>query len=110
MSPLFAWERRLGPDEVLVSVGSPVSVELPRLAHFLDQVEIHVADEQLFLVRVADIADELPTRIHEVRLPVEIVLAEVLLDPDAVDRPDVIPVRDRVRHLLDTPQVLTQPT
>src|SRR5687767_10219006 len=64
---------RLRPDEVGVRVRSAVAVELPRLAHFLDLVEIHVAHQQLLLVRVAQVADELPAWIAEVRLPVEVV-------------------------------------
>ena len=52
-----------GPDEVPVRVRPAVAVELPRLADLLDQVEVHVADEQLLVVGVAQVADELAARI-----------------------------------------------
>src|SRR5262245_57337076 len=96
----------LRTDEVSVRVGSAVAVELPRLADFLNQIQVHLADEQLFLVCVANVADELAARVDEVRLPVEVVIAEVLLDAHSVDRPDVVAVRNRVRDLLDAPEVL----
>ena len=53
----------------------------------------------------ANVTDELATRIDEVALPVEIVVAEILLDSDAIDRANEIAVRQGVRHLLDTPQI-----
>ena len=59
------------------------------------------------LYGVADVADELPSRVDEVALPVEVVLAE-RLDADAVDRADVVHVRDRRRRLLEPPEVLAQ--
>ena len=100
--------RTQGLDEVGVRVRPAVAVELPRLADLLDLVEVHVPDEQLLLVRVAQLADELAARVAEVALAVEVVVAEVLLDPDPVDRPDEVAVRDRVADLLDPPQVLAQ--
>src|SRR3954447_1552715 len=85
-----------GRDEVVVRVGSAVAVELPDLADLRDDVEIEVADDQLFLERAADTADELAAGVDEVALAVEVVVAELLLDPDPVDRADVVAVRDRV--------------
>src|SRR5688500_16294827 len=99
------WPEALGSDEVVVRVGPAVAVELPRLADLGDLVQVEVAHDQLLVVRAAEIAHELPTRISEVRLAVEVVVADVLLDPDAVDRADEVAVRDGVRHLLDPPQV-----
>src|SRR3982750_390290 len=94
--------------EVGVGVRAPVTEELPRLADLLDLVQVHVADEQLLVVRAAKVADELPARIDEVALAVEVVVADVLLDTDAVDRADEIAVRDGVAYLLDPPQVLAE--
>src|SRR6266550_3293565 len=74
-----------GTDEVLVGIGASVAVELPELAHLRDLVHVEVPDEELFLVRVAHIAHELAAGIHEVGLPVEVVLTE-RLDPDPIDR------------------------
>ena len=31
---------------------------MPRIAHLLDHVEIEIADDQLFVVRAADLADD----------------------------------------------------
>src|SRR5215218_4819311 len=95
----------LRAGEVVVLVGPPVAVELPGLADLRDEVEVHVPDDQLLLVRAPDPADELATRVHEVALPVEIVLAE-RLPADPVDRPDEVAVGQRMAHLLDPPQVL----
>src|SRR4051812_37256279 len=71
-------------NEVPIGVGPPVAVELPRLADRVDHVEIHVADQELLLVRAAHRTDELAARVHEVALPVEVVVAEILFDSDAV--------------------------
>src|SRR5688572_11895192 len=48
---------RLG--EAVVGVRTAVAVELPPVADLLQQVEVEVADDQLRVVRVADLADEL---------------------------------------------------
>ena len=104
-----AWRPiRLRSDEVVVRVRPAIAVELPRLADLGDLVEVHVADDQLLVVGRAEIADELAARVDEVALAVEVVVADLLLDPDPVDRPDEIAVRHRVRHLFDPPQVLGQ--
>src|SRR5262245_27354939 len=98
------------PHEVVIRVRPAIPIELPRLADLLDLVEVHVADEQLLVVGIAQLADELAARVAEVRLPVEVVVAQVLLDPDPVDRPDEIAVRHCVADLLDPPQVLAETT
>src|SRR4051794_19302885 len=41
---------RLGPDEISVRVRPPIAEELPRLPHFLDLVEVHLADHQFLVV------------------------------------------------------------
>ena len=66
----------LGSDEVSVGVGPTVTEELPRLAHLRDHVEVQVTDEKLLLVRIADIPYELPARVAEIGLPVEVVAAQ----------------------------------
>ena len=62
---------------------------------------------QLLVVRVADVTDELATRVDEVGLAVEVVVAE-RLDADSVDRAHEVAVGQRVGDLLDAPQVLAQ--
>ena len=54
------------------------------------------------------VADELAARVDEVALAVEVVVADIGLDADPVDRPDVVAVGDGVADLLDPPQVLGQ--
>ena len=97
-------------DDLVVGVGPAVAVERPAIADLLDLVEVELADDQLGLVRVADVADELALGVDEVALPVEVVVADVGLDADAVDRPDVVHVGHGGGRLLDPPDVLGQPT
>ena len=96
----------MGAVQVAVRVGPAVAVELPGLADLGDPVEVHVADQQLLVVGAADAADELAARIDEVALAVEVVVADVGLDADAVDGADEVAVGDGVADLLDPPQVL----
>src|SRR5256714_868138 len=98
----------LGAYQIRIGVRAAVAEELPRLADLLDLVEIHIAHEQFLVVGAAELADELAARVDEVALPVEVVVADVLLDPHPVDRPHEVTVRDRVADLLDPPQVLGQ--
>src|SRR5262249_57166959 len=53
-------------------------------------------------------ADDLPARVGEIGLPVEVVVPE-RLDPDPVDGADEVLVGDRGAGLLQPPQVLRQP-
>src|SRR5215217_7907124 len=100
--------RRSRLHEVAVGVRPAIAVERPTVADRLDHVHVEVPNDQLRLVGVADVADELALRIHEVALTVEVVVADVGLDADAVDRPDVVHVRHRRGRLLDAPDVLRQ--
>ena len=95
-------------DQLVVGVGAAVAVERPAVADQLDLVHVEVADDQLGLVGVADVADELALRVDEVALAVEVVVADLGLDADPVDRPDVVHVGDRRGRLLDAPDVLAQ--
>src|SRR4051794_18583801 len=56
-------------------------------------------------MRAPDLADELAPRVGEVALAVEVVVAVLGFDADAIDRADVVAVGDRVADLLDPPQV-----
>src|SRR6478736_927533 len=96
-------------DQVFVGVGAAVAVEGPAVADLLDLVEVEVAHDQLRLVGVADVADELALGVDEVALAVEVVVADVGLDADAVDGADVVHVGDGGRRLLDPPDVLGEP-
>ena len=48
--------------DVVVRVGPAIAVERPPVADLADLVEVEVADDQLRLVGVADLADELALR------------------------------------------------
>jgi hypothetical protein len=50
---------RLPLDQLVVGVGTAISVERPAVAHELDLVEVEIAHDELRLVGVADVADEL---------------------------------------------------
>src|SRR5579875_867915 len=71
-------------------------------------VEIQVADHDFLVLVRRDIADELPARVDEIRLSVEIVVTE-RLDPAPIDRADVILVRHGSRRLFQLPQVFREP-
>src|SRR4029453_15571459 len=66
-------------DYRVVRVGPAVAVERPPVADLADLVQVELADDQLGLVRVADLADELSLGVDEVALPVKVVLAEGLV-------------------------------
>ena len=102
-------QRRSGGQghQVVVRVRPAVAVERPAVAHLWMQVQVEVADDQLRLVRVARVADDLALGVDEVRLAVEVVVAEVL-DADPVDRADEVLVGDRRGRLLELPEVLAQ--
>src|SRR5918993_1703358 len=94
-------------DDLVVGVGATIAVELPSVAHLADLVEVEVAHDQLWFVRVAGVTHKLAARVDEVALAVEVVLAE-RLDADPVDGADVVHVGDRRSRLLQPPDVLGQ--
>src|SRR3954453_5473784 len=98
---------RLPLHQLVVGVGPAVPVEGPAITYQFDLVDVEVAHDELRLVRVAHVADELTFGVHEVALPVEVVVAE-RLDADAVDGADVVHVGDGGGRLLDAPDVLAE--
>src|SRR5262245_52653090 len=66
-----AYGSRQLPHHVLVRLGAPVTVELPRAAHLLDHVEIHLGDHQLVFV-LAALRQEVAARVDEVARAVEL--------------------------------------
>src|SRR5262249_3470333 len=71
-------------------------------------IEVEVGDHQLVLV-AARLREDLPARIAEVRLTVELADLPRRFDAYAVDRADEIAVGDGVRRLLELPQILGEP-
>src|SRR5262249_6952367 len=92
---------------VPVRLGAAITIELPRLAHLLDHLEVGHADDELVLV-LAGGADEVAARVDEVARSVEFADVPRRLGPDAVRRRDEVPVGHRVRRLLELPEVLRQ--
>src|ERR1700732_3687755 len=90
-----------------VLVGAAVAVELPQVPDLGQLAHVQVPDQHLVLVVGAGVAEELPARVHEVGLAVEVVVAE-RLDADPVDRADEVLVGHRGGGLLEPPQVLGQ--
>src|SRR5215469_7370710 len=99
-SPLRLGQRAVG-------VRAPVAVELPQVPYLFQQPHVQVADDDLLRGVGRGPADDLPARVGEVGLPVEVVVAE-WFDPDPVDGADEVLVRDRGAGLLEPPQVLRQ--
>src|SRR5215469_2691360 len=90
-----------------VGVRAPVAVELPQVPDLCQQPHVQVADDDLLGGVGGGPADDLPARVGEIGLPVEVVVAE-RLDADPVDRADEVLVGDRRAGLLQPPQVLRQ--
>src|SRR3989304_9039662 len=99
--------RPSGRDEGTVGVGATIAEELPDRADLLDQVEVEVGDHDRVLVARA-LDQDLPPRVAEVALAVELADAPRLLVADAVDGADEGAVRDRVGGLLQLPEVLAE--
>src|SRR5579859_3403703 len=92
-----------------VGVRAPVAVELPQVPDLFQQAHVQVAHHDLFGRVGGGPAHDLPARVGEVGLPIEVVVAQ-WLDADAVDRAHEVLVGDRRAGLLQPPQVLRQAT
>ena len=90
-----------------VGLGPAVAEELPGLAHLVDRVEVHLRHDQGVVVLVR-LRQEAAARVDEVRRAVELADVPGRLGADAVDRADEVAVGDRVRRLLELPQVLAR--
>src|SRR5213592_4986277 len=91
----------------VTSRAKAAAVELPQVPDLGQLVHVQVAHQHLVLVVRGGVAHQLPARIGEVRLAVEVVVAE-RLDADPVDRADEVLVGHRGGGLLQPPQVLRQ--
>src|SRR5215510_1307066 len=90
--------------QAFVRVRAAVPVELPQVPDLGQLVHVQVTDDDLVGGVGGGFPHDLAARVREVGLAVEVVVAE-RLDPDPVDRADVVLVGDRGRRLLQLPQV-----
>src|SRR5918993_762398 len=88
-----------------IGFGAPVTVELPGVADLLDQAQIEVSDDELLAVAAAN-RDDLPAWIAEVALAVKLADVPRCFVADSVDGADEVAIRDRVRRLLQLPEIL----
>jgi hypothetical protein len=93
--------------QIAIGVGATIAVELPSIAHGLDEIHVEIAHDEFGLVGVTDVTDELAFRIDEVARAVEVVVAQPL-DADAVDGADVSTRWRRRRGPLELPEVVRQ--
>src|SRR5215831_10267702 len=88
--------------EIAVCFRTPISKELPHIAHFLDFVEIQIRhDHFLFVSR--SLRNDLAAWSTKIALPVKFADVPRLLAPDAIDRPDEIAISDGMGGLLELP-------
>src|SRR6266404_2502060 len=95
---------RARPRDFAVRLRPPIAIELPRIAHLLDFIQVQVGDKQLVLV-AASLRDNFPARVAEVAFPVELADFPGLFRAHTIDGGDEISVGDGVRGLLKLPQV-----
>src|SRR6202041_585407 len=96
-----------GPNDLVVTLRSAVTIELPRRPDILDFVEIKIRHNQLVLVATA-LRHDLSARIAEITLAVKFADAPGFFCSDSIDRRDEILIGHCVRRLLQFPQVLRQ--
>src|SRR6266704_3110145 len=84
-----------------------VAEELPGLPDLGDHVEIQVGDQHFIFV-AAGLRDDRPPRIAEIALAVKLADVPRFLTADTVNCPHKISVCDRVRWLLQFPQMLRE--
>src|SRR3989449_9478008 len=94
----------LRAGDFAIGFRAPIAIELPGGAHLVDFVQVQLSDEQLVFI-AAGLRDDLPARVAEVALAVELADFPRPLVPDAVDGGDEIAVGHRVRGLLELPQM-----
>ena len=84
-----------------------VAEELPGVAGLLDEVEIHVMDQELVLVPAGDRLDH-AARVDEIALAVEFADIPRRFLADPVDRADIDAVRHRRGRLFEFPEIFGQ--
>src|SRR3990172_3717701 len=93
---------------VAVGLRSSIAVELPDPADLFDDVEIHFRGDDLVLI-LAPLRQELAPRVDEIAVAVKLPDAPRGLFAHPVEAPLEVAIRDRVRRLLELPEVWREP-
>src|SRR4030095_10866345 len=94
-------------DQASVRLRPAVAEELPHVPHFSNLVEVELGGHELIVIARC-LSYELPARIAEVALPIELTDPPRVLVADSVDRADEERIRNGVRGLLELPEVLAE--
>src|SRR3989442_9219942 len=94
----------LRAGDFAIGFRAPVAIELPGGAHLVDFVQVQLSNKQLVFI-AAGLRDDLPARVAEVALAVELADFPRPLVADAVDGGDEVAVGHRMRGLLELPQI-----
>src|SRR6056297_477958 len=81
----------------------PITKELPCVANFANHVQVHVGDHDVGLRSLFACGDELPARITEITLPIELADVPRLLVAGPIDRADKVLIGNRMSRLLELP-------
>jgi hypothetical protein len=84
-----------------------IAVELPRIAHVADHVEIEIADDDV-VGGAGGAGEDLAARVAEVALAVEFADAPRLFPAGTIDRADKVTVGDGVGGLFQLPEIFGQ--
>src|SRR5437867_4764138 len=91
--------------QLFVGLRPPIAEELPHRANLVDHVEIHFGHHQSVLI-LTRLREEIAARVHEVGRAVELADVPRRLGADPVDAAHEVAVGDRVRRLLELPEIL----
>src|SRR3954469_16882031 len=94
-------KRRLQRRNSAVSLRTPIAEELPHIADLADEVEVHVGYDDVVLSAPLALSDELPARIDEVALAIELTNPPGFFPTWPIDRADEVLVCYRMRRLLE---------
>src|SRR5260370_6988024 len=93
-----------GARDFSVGFRAAVTIELPGVTDFLNFIEIQFGDQQFILV-AAGLLHDFPARVAEIALAVEFADLPGSFRADAVDGGDKVGVSNRVRRLLQFPEI-----
>src|SRR3989442_15075114 len=97
----------LRAGDFAIGFRAPVAIELPGGAHLVDSVQVQLSNKQLVFIE-AGLRDDLPARVAEVALSVELADFPRPLVADAVDGGDEVAVGHGVRGLFELPEIFGQ--